>query len=68
MQAVLTPTERATLDAWLKKSPVKKLLKNGGRIALVWGPSTGIGVPVTAAVMDQDGNELSLNITDYLSW
>jgi hypothetical protein len=68
MHAVLTPTERFTLDAWLKKNKVKKLLKNGGRIALVWGPNTGIGVPVTAAVMDQDGKELSLDITDYSSW
>lgn len=68
MHAVLTPTERLTLDTWLKKNKVKRLLKNGGRIALVWGPSNGIGVPVTAAVMDKDGKELSLDITDHSSW
>lgn len=60
--------EEDAVNRWLKTRKVQKLLKNGGSWALVFNRSSGIGVAVTATVMDVDGNVLSKDITDYETW
>lgn len=68
MKAELNQKEQETLNKWTAQRAVKKLLNKGGRLAIVWGPNTGLGVPVHATVRSEDGEELSINLTDYLSW
>lgn len=59
--------EEAAAD-WLETRPVKELLKKGGAFAIVFGPSTGIGTPVTVTVKSEDGEILSKDVTDFSTW
>jgi len=67
MYTDLNERERTLLQTWKASKPVQKLLKNGAQLALLF-TQTGIGVHTEAKVRDRDGNELSIDLTDYGSW
>jgi hypothetical protein len=68
MNFELNIREAVLLAEWLETRAARKLLKNGAKLALVFSNGSGIGTSVEAKLRDKDGNELSKDITDYLSW
>lgn len=64
----LLPKEEEAIDKFMLRPEVQRALANGGRFALVFGPHTGIGVPVTATVQDKHGNVYSEDVTDIGAW
>lgn len=65
----LSQIERENLEKFLSTKRVQKLLKAGGAYAVVFEPSTGIGVPVTAHARSADFSVMiEQDITDYSSW
>jgi hypothetical protein len=66
--AKLSQFEENVLNAWGETPAVKKLLKNEGKFALVFGWDSGVGMSILATVKDKAGNILSKDITDYNSW
>lgn len=64
----LSPLETDEANAFLMKPEVRAALYNGGRVALVFGPATGIGMPVEITVMGKDGQIFRKDITDVGCW
>lgn len=60
----LNSMEEAAVADWLETPRVQQLLENGGHFAIVFGPLTSIGFDIVASVRDQDGNILSLDVSD----
>ena len=67
MKAQLTLQEQDALDKWVARNDVQKILRQGGQLAVIWGPNNGIGVPVRATVRNES-KELTIDLTDYQSW
>lgn len=65
---LLTEKEHDSLKKFVRRRDVAALLKDAGQVALVFGPSTGIGVPVYVHAKDWKGNIISEDITDHASW
>lgn len=65
----LSPLELAAINTFLSKPNVKKILSGGGRWAIVFGPSTGIGMPVEVTAQSADGSvTLREDVTDVSCW
>jgi hypothetical protein len=64
----LSELEEGDAANWLNKPKVQALLKKGGSFAVVFGPSNGIGMPVTVTVKSEDGEILSEDVTDVSTW
>ena len=66
----LTPLEQERAAKFLKRLDVQLLTyHDSGQWAYVFGPNTGIGVPVAiTAHSKRSGETISEDITDYGSW
>lgn len=65
---MLSPTENDMLSEFLNRRECRIALREGGQWALVFGPSTGIGMPVEVTVKHPDGTVYCKDITDVGSW
>lgn len=63
----MNDTERKSVDEFLTRKDVKKVLGDG-EFALVFSRQSGIGVSVVASVKNRDGTIISENVTDYSAW
>ncbi len=64
----LSPLEREEIAAFLASPKCKAALNAGGRYAIVFGPSNGIGLPVEVTVQHPDGTIYRKDVTDVGSW
>lgn len=69
MNTNLSPLEKDAINAFTLRPEVKKILSSGGRLAVVYGPHTGIGVPVEVTAQSADGSvTLREDVTDVSCW
>lgn len=65
----LSLAEEDAVNTFLCKPNVKKILSDGGRWALVFGPATGIGLPVEVTAQSADGLvTIRQDVTDVSCW
>lgn len=65
---ILSPTETKLMSEFLNRLECRIALREGGQWALVFGPSTGIGMPVAVTVKHPNGTIYRLDITDVSTW
>lgn len=68
MMLELSPLEKDAARAFLLRPECKRALAAGGQVAIVYGPYTGIGIPIEITVRHPDGEVYRQNITDYGTW
>lgn len=64
----LSSNEANDVSDFLASPKCKAALNAGGRYALVFGPSNGIGMPVEVTVQHPNGTIYRKDVTDVGSW
>ena len=68
MSYQFTAAEEEAMHAFLSQPKISRAISNGARWAVVFGPNTGIGIPVEITVQEADGTIHRKDVTDLSAW